>query len=85
MLGTFGWLNDQQLLNRTAEYPHACMAFTKQQRPYWLPTLDRLRGALARCHGFPADALPELQTLAPPDELGQPAGPHTPASPHDPR
>jgi hypothetical protein len=84
MLGTFGWLSDQRLLNRIAEYPHACVAFNKQQRPFPSATLARLRDALARCHGFPADALPELQTLAPPDELGQPevVGPHTLLPPH---
>jgi hypothetical protein len=55
------------------------VAFTKQQRPFKPTTLARLRDALARCHGFPADALPEFQTLAPPNELGQPQviGPHT--------
>jgi hypothetical protein len=79
MLGAFGWLNDQQLLDRISGYPYACVAFTKQPRPFKPATLARLRRALARCHGFPADALPELQTLAPRDEHGQPevVGPHT--------
>lgn len=75
LLGTFGWLTDGQLLDRIADYPHACVAFTKQARPTSWP----LRNALARCHGFPADALPGLELLAPPDETGLPplVGPST--------
>jgi hypothetical protein len=73
LLGTFGWLSDQQLLDRIADYPHACVAFTKQSRPWpWPGTLTRLRDALERCHGFPAAALPGLELLAHPDESGQP-------------
>jgi hypothetical protein len=79
MLGAFGWLDDPQLLQRIAEYPYSCVAFTKQPRPFPRLKLDRLRDTLERCHGFPADALPGLETLAPPDELGQPqvVGPYT--------
>src|SRR5215469_11040633 len=57
MLGAFGWLDDPQLLKRIAEYPYACVAFTKQPRPFPPAKLARLRDALARCNGFPADAL----------------------------
>jgi hypothetical protein len=79
MLGAFAWLDDRQLLKRIAEYPYACVAFTKQPRPFPPRQLAGLRAALERCHGFPADALPGLETLAPPDELGRPqmVGPHT--------
>jgi hypothetical protein len=79
MLGAFGWLDDRQLLKRIADYPYACVAFTKEQRPFPPARLARLRDALARCQGFPADPLPELQALASPDEHGQPQviGPHT--------
>lgn len=79
MLGAFGWLGDQQLLNRIAGFPHACVAFTKQRRPYKPETLARLQDALDRCNGFPAAALPGFEKLAAPDECGQPqvVGPYT--------
>lgn len=80
MLGTFGWLSDKQLLDRIADYPHACVAVTKQLRPWSYPqTLARLRDALTRCHGFPAAALPGLELLAHPGGQGQPQliGPST--------
>lgn len=79
MLGAFGWLDDLQLLKRISEYPYACVAFTKGKRPFPPDKLARLRTALARCGGFPADALPDLQTLAPRDKHGQPqvVGPYT--------
>jgi hypothetical protein len=84
MLGTFAWLDDQQLLKQIAEYPYACVAFTKQPRPFPPRKLARLRDAMERSHGFPADALPGLETLAPPDEFGQPqvVGPGTSLPPH---
>lgn len=34
MLGAFAWLDDLQLLKRISEYPYACVAFTKQPRPF---------------------------------------------------
>ncbi len=79
MLGAFMWLDDPELLNRIAECPHACVAFTKQPRPFPQAKLARLRDTLDRCPGFPAAALPELETLALPDESGRPqvAGPST--------
>lgn len=79
MLGAFGWLDDRQLLNRIADYPHACVAFTKQPRPFKPGKLASLRGALERSSGFPSAALPELETLAPRDEHKQPQiiGPYT--------
>jgi hypothetical protein len=43
MLGAFGWLDDRQLLNRIADYPHACVAFTKQTRPFKPVKLASLR------------------------------------------
>jgi hypothetical protein len=74
MLGAFGWLSDRELLQRIAEYPHACVTFTKEQRPFPAQNLARLRATLARCPGFPARALPGLETLAHPHEPGQPQG-----------
>jgi hypothetical protein len=78
MLGAFGWLDDWQLLRRIAEYPNACVAFTKQPRPFKPRKLASLRDTMERCGGFPSAALPELETLAPRDEHGQPQmiGPH---------
>jgi hypothetical protein len=72
MLGAFGWLDDRQLLKRIADYPHACVAFTKQPRPFKPGKLASLRDTMQRCGGFPSAALPELETLAPRDEHGQP-------------
>lgn len=79
MLGAFMWLDDPELLKRIAEYPHACVAFTKQPRPFPPAKLTRLRDTLDHCSGFPAAALSELETLALPDEFGQPqvVGPST--------
>jgi hypothetical protein len=58
MLGAFGWLSDPPLPQRIAEYPYACVAFTKEQRPFPAAKLARLRATLERCHCFPADACP---------------------------
>jgi hypothetical protein len=79
MLGAFMWLDDPELLKRIADCPHACVAFTKQPRPFPQARLARLRDALDRCPGFPAAALPELETLALRDEFGRPqlVGPST--------
>lgn len=79
MLGAFGWLDDPQLLQRIADFPHACVAFTKDDHPMRPHKRARLRSALERCHGFPAAALPELETLALRDEGGKPqvVGPST--------
>ena len=72
MIGAFGWLDDPQLLNRIADYPHACVAFTKQSRPIPSVRRNRLRNALDRCRGFPAGSLPGLETVAFPDQSEQP-------------
>ncbi len=79
MLGAFMWLDDPELLKRIAECPHACVAFTKQERPFGQAKLARLRDTLNRCPGFPAYALPELGTLALRDASGRPlvVGPST--------
>lgn len=79
MLGAFMWLDDPELLKRIAECPHGCVAFTKQPRPFPQAKLARLRDTLDRCPGFPAAALPELETLALRDEIGLPqiVGPST--------
>jgi hypothetical protein len=71
MLGAFGWLDDAQLLDRIADFPYACVAFTKQPRPFPPKKLERLNMVLNRCPGFPADALPGLDGLVLRDEEGQ--------------
>jgi hypothetical protein len=65
MLGAFMWLDDPELVERVAGFPHACVVITKQRRDRWQQErVDRLKPVLGRCPGFPADALPELRHLA---------------------
>jgi hypothetical protein len=80
MLGAFAWLDDAKLLDRIADFPHACVTFTKQPRPFPPAKLARLNTVLNRCPGFPADGLPGLDGLVLRDEEGQAlvVGPSTP-------
>ena len=84
MLGAFAWLDDNQLLERVARYPYACVTFTKQPRPFPPRKLARLQKVLDSSRGFPAAALEGLETLMPLDDLGQPqiVGPYSPAPSH---
>lgn len=79
LLGAFMWLDDPALLERIVDYPHACVAFTKQPRPFPPAKLARLQNTLERCPGFPSAALPELDELAVRDAFSQPqvVGPST--------
>lgn len=64
MLGAFMWLDDPELVERIADFPHACVVITKQGRdPRQQARTDRLKPMLDRCPGFPADALPVLDGL----------------------
>jgi len=83
ILGAFMWLDDPDLLDRIAGFRHACIAFTKQPRPFPPAKLARLQSVLDRSPGFPAQALPGLAWLLPHDDEGQVpvVGPHSPA-PH---
>jgi hypothetical protein len=82
MLGAFMWLDDPELIERIAGFPHACVVITKQPRDRRQQAgLDKLKPVLERCRGFPGDALPELHSLAPREDDGQPpvVGPYSPA------
>lgn len=64
MLGAFMWLDDPELVERIAGFPHACVVITKQPRDKWhRARMDKLKPVLGRCPGFPADALPQLGDL----------------------
>jgi hypothetical protein len=80
MLGAFAWLDDAKLLGRIADFPYACVAFTKLEHPLPPARLARLNTVLNRCPGFPADALPGLDGLVFRDKKGKVlvVGPSTP-------
>jgi hypothetical protein len=64
MLGAFMWLDDPELVERIAGFPHACVVVTKQPRDKWHQArIDKLKPVLDRCPGFPADALWQLGGL----------------------
>jgi hypothetical protein len=83
MLGAFLWLDDPELIQRIADFPHTCVTITKQPRgKYQQARLAKLQPILERSRGFPADALPELRYLMPREDEHTPVvGPYTPA-PH---
>jgi len=83
MLGAFMWLDDAELIERIADFPHACVVITKQPRSkYQRARLGKLKPVLERGPGFLADAFPELEFLFPPEDGHAPVvGPSTPA-PH---
>lgn len=61
LLGAFLWLDDPRLIRQIADFPHACVAITKQGRGrHQLARLDKLKPLLDHGPGFPARALPEL-------------------------
>ena len=81
MLGAFMWLDDPELVERIACFPHACVVITKQPRdPRQQARVDKLKPVLARCPGFPTWALPELRFLGPRlEDVSTPVvGPDTP-------
>jgi hypothetical protein len=82
MLGAFLWLDDPELIERIADFPHACVVITKQSRgKYQQARLAKLQPILERSRGFPADALPELSSLMlREDEHAPVVGPHTPSA-----
>jgi hypothetical protein len=53
MLGAFMWLDDPELLARIADFPHACVAFTKQS-----PRSLRLSSPGSRTSSIAAAASP---------------------------
>jgi hypothetical protein len=58
------WLDDDELVQRIADFPAACVVVTKQPRDKYQQTrLDKLKPVLERGTGFPAQALPELAAL----------------------
>jgi hypothetical protein len=64
MLAGFMWLDDDELVQRIADFPAACVVVTKQARDkYQQARLDKLKPVLERGTGFPAQALPELASL----------------------
>lgn len=83
MLGAFLWIDDPELIERIADFPHACVVITKQQRGrYQQARLAKLRPILERGTGFPANALPELRLLRLRDDGHSPVvGPYT-SAPH---
>ncbi len=83
VLGAFLWLDDPELIERIADFRHACVVITKQPRgKYQQARLAKLQPILERSRGFPADALPEFSSLMlREDEHAPVVGPHTPA-PH---
>lgn len=80
MLGAFPWLDDPELIERIADFPHACVVITKQPRAkYQRARLEKLKPVLDRSPGFPADALPELMFLMPREDGQAPVvGPSSP-------
>jgi hypothetical protein len=83
MLGAFLWLDDPELIERIAGFPHACVVITKQPRgKRQQARLAKLKPLIERSPGFPADALPELRFLMPREDGRPPVvGPYT-AAPH---
>jgi hypothetical protein len=64
MLGAFMWLDDPELVERIAGFPHACVVITKQPRDQvHQARIDKLKPVLGRCPGFPADVLLRLGDL----------------------
>jgi hypothetical protein len=64
LLGAFMSLGDRELVQRIAAFPYACVMITKKPRDSRSRfQLARLQGQLERCDGFPASALPELDSL----------------------
>ncbi|MFG2007286.1 hypothetical protein ACGFNU_49865 [Spirillospora sp. NPDC048911] len=87
VLGAFMWLDDPELIQRIADFPHASVVITKQvrgTRPQVIKRqqakLDKLQPLLEHKSGFPAYALPELQALVLRGDDGEPpiVGPFTP-------
>ncbi|GGO58029.1 hypothetical protein GCM10012287_55250 [Streptomyces daqingensis] len=63
LLGAFHRLDDEELVERIAGYPAACVVI--RDEPHALPTqVELLRDAAKRSAGFPAGALPGLPGLA---------------------
>ncbi len=58
MLGAFMWLDDPELQARIADFPHACVAFTKQPRPFPPAKLARLKDVLDRAAASPPRRCP---------------------------
>lgn len=64
MLGAFMWLDDDELLERIADFPAACVVVTKQTRgKYQQARVDELKPVVERGAGFPLQALPDLEPL----------------------
>jgi hypothetical protein len=87
VLGAFMWLDDPELIERIASFPHASVVITKQvrgTRPQVIrrqqAKLNKLKPLLEHDSGFPADALPELGDLVLRGDDGEPpiVGPSTP-------
>ena len=84
LLGAFLWLDDPELIQAMADYPSLCVVVSKQpastskRRRNQKATFDRLREVCDSGKGFPAEACPELDGLAP-RENGKPmlVGPYT--------
>lgn len=84
LLGTFMWLNDDELIQAITDFPFACVVVSKQpaatdkRRRNQQSTFDKLRRACDTEIGFPTRACPELRDLAP-RENGRPLviGPYT--------
>ena len=82
MLGAFAWLDDPEFLERMKEFPHACVVIGNQPRDKRRqPRLGTLKPVLKRGPGFPAEALPGLEFLIPPEHRHPPViGPRSPAA-----
>ncbi|MFC4495427.1 hypothetical protein ACFPA8_14935 [Streptomyces ovatisporus] len=78
ILGAFHQLDDEELVERVAGYPAACVVISTEPHMV-LANVELLRDAAKRSAGFPAGALPGLPGLALAAKGGTPvAGPTSP-------